>query len=113
MTDPADVPTITSASSARQPVSDSNASSAPISHDAPTTPPAPRTNPTRMRSADLTFLFQAKPSPRPPQRGPDRVCSCENPTHSLNLESAFSRTLGSGLVLGSDGSGDGQAAAGA
>ena len=31
---------------ARQPVSDSSASRAPISHEAPTTPPAPRTRPT-------------------------------------------------------------------
>src|SRR2546423_7325276 len=48
MTEPAEVPTMYSASAARQPVSDSSASSAPISHDAPTTPPAPRTMPTRM-----------------------------------------------------------------
>ena len=44
--DPADVPTMWSAEDARQPVSDSSASSAPISHEAPTTPPAPRTRPT-------------------------------------------------------------------
>src|SRR5947209_13998717 len=48
MTEPAEVPTMYSASVARQPVSDSSASSAPMSHDAPTTPPAPRTNPTRI-----------------------------------------------------------------
>src|ERR671935_1170984 len=47
-TDPAEVPTIRSASPARQPVSDSSASSPPMSHEAPTTPPAPSTNPTLM-----------------------------------------------------------------
>src|SRR3954451_7628952 len=48
MTDPADVPTITSASAAFKPVRDSSASSAPMSHEAPTTPPAPSTSPTRV-----------------------------------------------------------------
>src|SRR4051795_12696166 len=48
MTEPAEVPTMTSASEQRHPVSDSRASSAPISQEAPTTPPAPRTRPTRM-----------------------------------------------------------------
>src|SRR3954469_3353821 len=48
ITEPAEVPTMYSASAARQPVSDSSASSAPISQEAHTTPPAPRTNPTRI-----------------------------------------------------------------
>src|SRR4029077_9911642 len=48
MTDPADVPTIISAPDVSQPVSASIASRAPISHDAPTTPPAPRHRPTFM-----------------------------------------------------------------
>ena len=39
---------MTSAPVAAKPVSDSSASSAPISQDAPTTPPAPRTSPTRI-----------------------------------------------------------------
>src|ERR671937_65043 len=47
-TDPAEVPTMCSASAARQPVSASSASMAPMSHDAPRTPPAPRTRPTRI-----------------------------------------------------------------
>src|SRR5689334_6097301 len=49
-TAPAEVPTMRSASTARQPVSVSSASSAPMSQEAPTTPPAPRTRPTRMAS---------------------------------------------------------------
>ena len=48
MTEPADVPTIISALDVSQPVSASIASRAPISHDAPTTPPAPRHRPTFM-----------------------------------------------------------------
>src|SRR4051812_22784399 len=47
-TDPADVPTMTSALDGAQPVADSSASSAPTSHDPPTTPPAPSTSPIRM-----------------------------------------------------------------
>src|SRR3954447_21235330 len=47
-TEPADVPTTTSAWESDQPVSDSSASRAPMSHAAPTTPPPPRTSPTRM-----------------------------------------------------------------
>src|SRR5438552_18983483 len=59
MTEPADVPTMYSAFAALQPVSDSSASSAPISHDAPTTPPAPRTMPTRIRTdSDLGNFLQ-------------------------------------------------------
>src|SRR4051812_35948709 len=56
MTEPAEVPMITSASAGRQPVSDSRASRAPMSHDAPTTPPAPRTRPTRMRTTNLRYV---------------------------------------------------------
>ena len=48
MTAPADVPTICSASAARQPVSASSASRAPMSQEPPMTPPAPSTSPTRM-----------------------------------------------------------------
>src|SRR6476469_6085255 len=44
--EPADVPMMWSAEDARQPVSDSSASRAPIIHESPTTPPAPRTRPT-------------------------------------------------------------------
>ena len=40
-----------SASAGSQPVSDWSASRAPMSHDAPTTPPAPRTSPTRIGGA--------------------------------------------------------------
>src|SRR3954462_9225667 len=73
-TDPADVPTIRSASEGDQPVSDSSASSAPMSHDAPTTPPAPRTNPTRIRwDSDLTGwgnpLRPGPPGPPTRRRG--------------------------------------------
>lgn len=48
MTAPAEVPTISSASTGDQPVSDSSASSAPMSHEAPTSPPPPSTKPTRI-----------------------------------------------------------------
>jgi hypothetical protein len=49
-TEPADVPTIMSAWDGSQPVSDCSASSAPMSHDAPRTPPA------KSRGASLFFL---------------------------------------------------------
>src|SRR3712207_2088164 len=51
MTDPADVPLMTSADVGLQPVSDSSASRAPMSQEPPTTPPAPSTSPIRMRVA--------------------------------------------------------------
>jgi hypothetical protein len=43
---PAEVPTMRSALPGSQPVSDARASSAPVSHAPPMTPPAPRTSPT-------------------------------------------------------------------
>src|SRR5215208_3974698 len=74
-TAPAEVPTMRSASEARQPVSASSASSAPMSQEAPTTPPAPRTRPTRIASTvPLSTDCQAVPlgagrgEKRPPEQ---------------------------------------------
>src|SRR2546421_1313801 len=48
ITEPADVPTTTSALPGSHPVSSTSAYSAPVSHAPPVTPPAPRTRPTFM-----------------------------------------------------------------
>ena len=48
---PAEVPTMRSALPGSQPVSDARASSAPVSHAPPMTPPAPRTSPTLTRGS--------------------------------------------------------------
>src|SRR5512132_3176475 len=78
-TDPADVPTMYSASAARHPVSDSSASTAPISQDAPRTPPAPRTRPTRMTASvpastdcQSAHLGPARGEKTPPTAGKTR-----------------------------------------
>jgi hypothetical protein len=57
MTDPADVPLMTSALEGLHPVSDSSASRAPMSQEPPTIPPAPSTSPIRMGVAPTSRLL--------------------------------------------------------
>ncbi len=51
MIDPADVPTITPADRASQPVASTMPASTPACHAPPATPPAPSTSPTRVMRA--------------------------------------------------------------
>src|SRR3954454_7295398 len=88
ITEPAEVPTMTSASAARQPVSDSSASNAPMSHEAPTTPPAPRTRPTRMSSA-TSKIVRGDSRPTASLKAETRIANYADPTHLPNRESAF------------------------
>ena len=70
-TEPAEVPTTTSAVAGSQPVSLASASSPPVSQAPPWTPPAPRTSPTLTVKASLTG--PAAPTCGPGDRERDRA----------------------------------------
>src|SRR3954453_1066195 len=94
ITEPGEVPTIPPASVDRQPASDSSASSAPISHDAPTTPPAPSTRPTRIRQAPIfgEKSLQTGP-PHPPLGGTGSLGYVRSATHETGVQIAHWRRI--------------------